>query len=94
MIIRCGFRMAVSRGLHLAQKLADLDEVRYVALSTGAYDLILACLFRSDEELLDFLTIKLAAIHGIKKVATSHVLRVFKRTYDWVTSGLDAPRPS
>lgn len=100
---RVGFETDTNIGLHVppehildvAAALSELPEVRYVAMSTGAYDLILAAMFRSNDELFEFLTSKLAAIPNIVSSETSHVLRVFKRTFDWVVPGGDgfaAPR--
>ncbi|MBI3968173.1 MAG: Lrp/AsnC family transcriptional regulator [Chloroflexi bacterium] len=89
--------IAIHADLHrlsdVAARLAELPEVRYVMVTTGAYDLIAAALFRSDDELFEFLVRKLAAIDGIRKAETAHSLEVVKRRYDWVPPST-SPDPS
>ncbi len=94
---RLGYETDTNIGLHVrlgkvaevAARLAELPEVRYVGVSTGAYDIIVAAMFRSNEELLGFLTQKLASVPDIEKAETSHILKVVKRTYDWVNPGAE-----
>jgi len=62
---------------------AALPEVRWLSYVTGEFDLALEAAFPSDEQLLQFLTGKLAAIEGIRSVSVSHVLRTFKTLADW-----------
>ncbi|MCL4459891.1 MAG: Lrp/AsnC family transcriptional regulator [Chloroflexi bacterium] len=68
----------------IAHKIAELRQVRFVSISAGRYNIVAVVLFTSSDDLLDFLTKKLAAIPGIKGVETSQYLKVTKRTYDWV----------
>lgn len=79
-----GLHVEPSRVMAVAEILVGLPEVRYLGVSTGIYDLIVVAQFRSTEELFAFLTVKIAAIPGIRKTETSHILKVLKRTYDWV----------
>lgn len=79
-----GLDVEPSLVMSVADTLVQMAEVRYVGVSTGAYDLIIGVLFRSNEELFSFLTVKLAGIPGVRKTETSHILKVLKRTYDWV----------
>ncbi len=89
---KIGFKTDTMIGIHtepdkimsVAQQLAQMEEVRYVGITTGTYDLIIATLFKSNEDLLQFVTTKLGRIPGVRSTQTSHVLKVLKRTYDWV----------
>lgn len=68
----------------VAQALSRLPAVRYVAVTTGAYDIAVGAVFRSNDELLKFLTEEVASIPGVVHTGTSHILRTLKRTHDWV----------
>jgi Lrp/AsnC family transcriptional regulator for asnA, asnC and gidA len=73
----------VKRLYEVATAFCRLPEVRYVSITSGAYDLLIAALVRSNAELLDFLAKKLAAIRGIQKLETAHALQILKRNPDW-----------
>jgi Lrp/AsnC family transcriptional regulator for asnA, asnC and gidA len=68
----------------IGEQLAAMDEVRSVKYATGEYDIILEAVFPSDEQLLDFLTRRMARIQGIYATATSHVLKSIKEGCDWL----------
>jgi Lrp/AsnC family transcriptional regulator for asnA, asnC and gidA len=67
----------------VGQQLAAMPEVYGVVYCTGARDLSVGALFRSDDELLEFLDHRLPTIPGIQRVTTTHVLRTTKRLRDW-----------
>lgn len=77
-------RVDLSQVQRIGEQLAAMDEVRSVKYATGEYDVIVEALFPSDEELLDFLTRRLARIQGIYATATSHVLKSIKQGCDWL----------
>ncbi len=89
---RLGFSVEVIIGIHadvaairsVAEALVALDEIRYVTITSGAYDILVAALLRSNWHLMQFLTETLAGIPGIRKVETAHALDVMKRNPDWV----------
>ena len=89
---KIGYQIDAMIGLHVepdkimpvSRRLSHMEEVRYVGVTTGTYDLMIAALFRSNEELLQFVTEKLGTLPGVKSTQTSHVLKVLKRTFDWV----------
>ena len=68
----------------VGEELAAMKDVRSVKYATGEYDIILEAAFPSDDELLHFLTSRLAGIPGIRATATSHVLKSIKDGCDWV----------
>ncbi len=77
-------RVDLGRAGQIADQLAAMREVRSVRYATGEYDLIVDAVFASDEELLRFLTVRLAPIQGINATATSHVLKNIKLSDEWV----------
>lgn len=60
-----------------------LDEVRWVGIASGPYDLLLECMLRSNEHLRHFLFTDLGTIAGITQVRTAHILSVPKLGFDW-----------
>ncbi len=77
--------MKVERGRieNIAEQLSALPEVRYVALSTGNYDLVIEVVVSGNDELLTFLVDTLRDIDGISNTGTSIVLKVAKQDLAW-----------
>jgi Lrp/AsnC family transcriptional regulator for asnA, asnC and gidA len=67
----------------LAQRLAQIPEVRSVDIITGTYDIIIEVALSSTGQLLSFLLDKVVAIPGVKRTDTYHVLKAVKRPSDW-----------
>jgi Lrp/AsnC family transcriptional regulator for asnA, asnC and gidA len=60
-----------------------LTEVRWLAVTTGPFDLVAEAYFASSNHLHEFIRDKLAQIPGIKGVETSVILSVEKLTFHW-----------
>src|SRR5581483_3392979 len=71
----------------VAETLAQMEEVRYVGLTTGTYDMMISASFHNTDELYIFIAEKLNRTPGIWRTHTSHVLKVFKRNFDWSVLG-------
>lgn len=71
----------------VADRLASMDEVRYLGLTTGPYDMMIGASFRDTNELYRFVTDRLNKTPGIWRTETSHVLKVWKRNFDWSVLG-------
>lgn len=92
--LRLGYQVDAVIGLHVdnqrvkavAQKLAQMEEVRYASITVGAYDIIIAAFFPTHNDLLEFLTGKLGRIPGIRKTETSLSMKLVKRSYDWMST--------
>ena len=67
----------------IGSELARMREVRSVKYATGECDIILEAAFHSDDELLQFLTARLARIQGVRATTTLHVLRNVKAVHEW-----------
>jgi Lrp/AsnC family transcriptional regulator for asnA, asnC and gidA len=72
------------RQQEVAERLSMLPATRYVAITTGAFDISVGAVFRNNRELYEFLTEDVAKIPGIARTQTSHVLRTLKRVHDWI----------
>ena len=64
-------------------RLKDLPEVRYVAVATGMYDIIIEIVVPSNDALLEFLIKKLNEIPWIVGTDTSLVLKINKQSFAW-----------
>jgi Lrp/AsnC family transcriptional regulator for asnA, asnC and gidA len=65
-----------------AEGFAALENVRAVTITTGASDLVVAAIFRSNDELLAFLSHDVGTIPGITRTSTAYSIRVVKRAFD------------
>ncbi len=74
----------------IAQRLAALSEVREVIYTSGNFELVVRLVLPSSEDLLPFLTQKIASIPGIQSTQTSYILQVEKPLYRWTLPGRDA----
>jgi Lrp/AsnC family transcriptional regulator, regulator for asnA, asnC and gidA len=72
------------RLLDVADELAAMPEVSYLGITSGASNVVAAALFHGVGDLLEFLSGKLGHVAGIRKIETTHVLKVVKRRYDWI----------
>jgi DNA-binding Lrp family transcriptional regulator len=92
-LIRLACEVGATR--RVSHQLAERADVRFVALVTGGYDLVLELIVPSRTDLADFLIEDLTAIEGVRQSATSGVIRNFSTTFDWSRSALGgraAPR--
>ncbi len=81
-------------GAHLqevAEKIAALEEVIYLVLTAGAYDLFVEVVFRDNEHLLEFLSQRLRTIEGIRETETFMYLKIVKEIYSWPDIGNSTP---
>jgi DNA-binding Lrp family transcriptional regulator len=67
----------------VSQSLRDLDEVFYVALTTGDTDISASVVSVSMEALQDFITNKLHTIPGVIRTKTYVLTKILKQSCDW-----------
>jgi Lrp/AsnC family transcriptional regulator for asnA, asnC and gidA len=67
----------------VADQLAALDEVDYVVITAGSYDLLVEVVCESDEHLLDLISGRIRAIDGVVATETFMYLSLRKQTYSW-----------
>ncbi|MGB9678872.1 MAG: Lrp/AsnC family transcriptional regulator [Thermoanaerobacteraceae bacterium] len=68
----------------VAEALAKVKEVRFIAYTAGRYDLIVEIYMKSNVDLIKFMTEDLAKMKGIKECDLSIELKLFKDTYNWM----------
>jgi Lrp/AsnC family transcriptional regulator, regulator for asnA, asnC and gidA len=69
----------------IAEKIAELDEVTYLVVTAGRFDLVCEVVCEDNDHLLRVLTESLAGIKGIRSTETLVELRFVKESYQWGT---------
>ena len=67
--------------LQVAEKISKLDEVVYLVVVSGRYDIMCEVFCRDHEDLLKFLTEKLAKVEGIRETESFIYLKIMKEIY-------------
>lgn len=67
----------------IADRLSALDEVDYVVITAGSFDLLVEVVCESDEALLKVVSTKIRSIEGVTSTETFMYLRLRKQTYSW-----------
>jgi Lrp/AsnC family transcriptional regulator for asnA, asnC and gidA len=81
-----GVKANVNRLQEIAEEIAAFEEVIYLVLLTGSYDLHVEVVCRDKTHLLDFLSKKLHAVEGVRDTETFMYLRIAKEIYTWAGS--------
>ncbi len=63
--------------------LLQLDEFRFIGMTSGPYDFVAEAWFSSLSDLQSFITQRLSAVAGISRIETTHVLKMVRYMYDW-----------
>jgi Lrp/AsnC family transcriptional regulator for asnA, asnC and gidA len=69
----------------IADQLAALDEIDYVVICTGSFDLLVELVVSDDEQLLDILNDAIRSIPGVRDTEVFVYLKLVKQTYTWGT---------
>ena len=80
-----GLKVDANRLDEIAQKIAALDEVTYLVVTAGRFDLMCEVVCEDNDHLLRVLTEDLAKIRGIRSTETLVELRFVKESYQWGT---------
>lgn len=78
-----GLSVGLTSMHEIANELRRYQEVRYVGMSAGRYDIMLEAFFTNQEHLLEFVTHKLGPLPGITDIESSIILKVVKFSYEW-----------
>ena len=70
----------------VAREVGEMPEVAFVAVTTGTNDIWLHAMFRSNDDVYEFVTGRLGRIRGIRKCETATVLRITKRSFAYGTA--------
>jgi Lrp/AsnC family transcriptional regulator for asnA, asnC and gidA len=69
----------------VAAKLADIDDVDYVVVCAGSFDLLVEVVCEDDEHLLQLLNDSIRAVPGVRDTESFVYLKLTKQTYTWGT---------
>jgi len=69
----------------VATKLAKVDEVSYVVVTTGRFDMLVEVVCRDNEQLLALVNDVIRALPGVRSTETFSYLHLEKQTYSWGT---------
>lgn len=76
-----GIRAEGSQLLEVAEKVAKLEEVIYLIISSGRYDIFAEVVCRDHEDLLRFITEKLSTVDGVRESESFMHLKIVKEVY-------------
>ncbi|MCP4411327.1 MAG: Lrp/AsnC family transcriptional regulator [Gammaproteobacteria bacterium] len=76
------FKVDGSRLRSVADTISQFDEVGWVAICTGSFDLMCEVACKNNEHLIDLIA-KLSKIAGIRSTETFIYLHIVKNTYQW-----------
>lgn len=76
-----GIRADGSKLLEVAEKISKLDEVIYMIISSGRFDIFAEVVCRDHEDLLRFITEKLSTVDGVRESESFMHLRIKKEVY-------------
>jgi Lrp/AsnC family transcriptional regulator for asnA, asnC and gidA len=71
--------------VEVADRLAQLDDVSYVVVTAGAYDVLIEVVCEDDDHLLDLLVQRIRSLPGVRTTETFVYLRLRKQLYNWGT---------
>jgi len=80
-IAMIGIRVEGDRMLSAADEIANFDEVIYLVVTSGRYDILVEVMCRDQKHLLDFLTQKLYAVQGVRQSESFVHLKIVKEVY-------------
>ena len=69
----------------VADRLAEFEEIDYVVITAGSFDLLAEVVCRNDEHLLEILQ-RLRAVEGVLATEAFVYLKLRKQTYTWGTA--------
>ena len=69
----------------VAEKMSALDEVDYVVMCAGSFDLLAEIVCEDDERLLHVLNDSVRSVPGVRSTETFLYLKLAKQTYTWGT---------
>ena len=66
----------------IADKLRAMDDIEYVVITAGRYDLLIEVVVADDDQLLD-LGNRIRTVDGVTSTETFIYLRLVKQTFAW-----------
>ena len=76
-----GVRTDGTKMLEVAKKISEFEEVVYLIVTSGRYDLMVEVFCRDHADLLRFITEKLYSIEGVRETESFLQLKIVKEVY-------------
>ena len=67
----------------VAAELAQMDELDYIVITTGRFDILAEFVAESDDDLLDIVSTRVSDLARVLTTETFVYLRLVKQTYAW-----------
>lgn len=67
----------------VAEELSKIDEVDYIVITAGSFDLIAEVVVENDEHLLSLVNGRMRSIPGVTRTESFLYLKLVKQTYNW-----------
>src|SRR5271156_4489616 len=90
--LQVGFRSQAMVGIRadgdarvVAERLAAVDDIDYVVLCTGSFDILVELVCEDEDTILDLLNGVIRQIPGVRDTETFMYLKLTKQTYTWGT---------
>jgi Lrp/AsnC family transcriptional regulator for asnA, asnC and gidA len=90
--LQVGFRSQAMVGIRtdgdarmVAEQLAEVDDIDYVVMCTGSFDILVELVCEDEDALLDLLNGVIRRIPGVRATETFMYLKLTKQTYTWGT---------
>ena len=90
--LQVGFRSQAMVGIRadgdarvVAERLAAVDDIDYVVLCTGSFDILVELVCENEDAILELLNGVIRQIPGVRDTETFMYLRLTKQTYTWGT---------
>lgn len=90
--LQLGFRRQAMIGIRVegdvrvvAEKLSELDEVDYVVMCAGSFDLLVEVVCEDDDALFKLLNDSVRSVPGVRGTESFVYLKLAKQTYSWGT---------
>ena len=71
--------------VRVADELGKIDEVDYVVITAGSFDILLELVCEDDDHLLRVLSERIRVLPGVRDTETFVYLKLTKQTYAWGT---------
>lgn len=78
-----GLKVRLKNVDEVVKALVEIPEVRFVAHSTGSFDLFVEIITSSNDDLYRILIEEFSKIEGIEDMDSSVIMKIYKQSYDW-----------
>lgn len=90
--LQVGFRSQAMVGIRadgdcrdIAERLSAVDDIDYVVLCSGSFDLLVELVCEDEDQLLDLLNGVIRKVPGVRETEVFFYLKLVKQTYTWGT---------